>query len=655
MHKLSIDIETYSSINLRNAGLYRYAQSVDFEILLFAFSLDDGPVQVVDLKSGQKIPEEILIIMKDRKTILKAYNAAFEWYCLKVAGYETDISQWRCTLFKGFYCGYPGSLKTVGEALGLAADKKKASTGTTLIRYFCIPCKPTKTNGGRTRNLPHHDMKKWELFIEYCRQDVVTEMAVDRKLMNFQIPNLEQELWQIDQEINVTGIKIDNELVQGALYIDNIISETLKQEAISITGLNNPNSTKQLLEWLQENIDSDIPDVKKDTVIDLVKELENSTGKRVLEIRQELSKTSNKKYVAMDVVKGEDNRARGLLQFYGASRTGRWAGRLIQVQNLPRNHLDILGIARDLVKEKKIEQLKLICGNIPDTLSQLIRTAFIPSEGNKFVVADFSAIEARVIAWLAGEQWRLQVFRTHGKIYEASASQMFGVPIERITKGNPEYDLRQKGKVAELALGYGGSSGALKKMKAIEMGLKEEELPDIVRRWRAANLRITDLWQQIENAALQVMRTGQQTAVNGLIFTREGDLLNGLDFLTVKLPSERKLYYVNPSIGENKWGRPALTYMTSNPKWMRIDTYGGKLVENIVQAIARDCLAVSILKVRNRGFNIVMSIHDELVIDAPKSVSVDEICSIMGEPIPWAPDLYLTADGFESMYYKKDD
>ncbi len=657
MYKLSIDIETYSSVDIRSSGLYKYAQSPDFEILLFAYSLNDGPVQIVDLAQGEKIPYFIVSIMQHQSTILKAYNAAFEWYCLKIAGYETTINQWRCTMLHGLYCGYTAGLGPTGAALGLDQDKRKLSTGTNLIRYFCVPCKPTKTNGGRLRNLPTHDEDKWKLFKEYCIQDVITEMEIEKKLSNFPVLEQEQLMWQIDQKINAFGIKIDSELVQGALRINDILSNEQMIEAVSITGLGNPNSTAQLLPWLKENVSIEIENLQKETVSELISKLEDSPAKRVLEIRQELSKTSIKKYVAMREVKGKDERVRGLLQFYGANRTGRWAGRLIQVQNLPRNYIDTLDYARELIKDVKIEHLKVIYGNISDTLSQVIRTAFIPSTNNKFIVADFSAIEARVIAWLAEEQWRLEVFKTHGKIYEASASQMFGVPIDKITKGNDEYALRQKGKVAELALGYQGSSGALKAMGALDMGLSEDELPDIVGRWRAANKRIVDLWYKVQNAAVRVMETGQQQAVKNIIFSREGDLANNQDFLTIKLPSGRKLFYVNPGTRENSWGATVITYKSVNQttrKWECTDTYGGKLVENIVQAIARDCLAESILKVHNAGHNIVMSIHDEIVIDSPKNVTVDEICDIMGEPISWAQGLILRADGFESEYYKKD-
>ena len=657
MNVLSIDIETYSSVDIKKAGLYKYAQSPDFEILLFAYSYNNEPEKIIDLAHGEKIPKDVLKMLQDKTVIKKAYNAAFEWYCLKSAGYYTNIDHWRCTMFKGLYAGYPAGLKAVGDALGLKEDKKKLTTGTALIRYFCVPCKSTKTNGGRTRNLPHHDIDKWNLFKEYCIQDVVTEKSVDKKLEFVKVPEQEQKLWELDQEINSYGVKIDKDLVKGALNIDSYLTDKLMNEAKELTGLDNPNSLSQLLPWVNRELGGGVENLQKETVQYLVDNLDDGKVKRVLEIRQNSSKTSIKKYVAMQEVTGENDRARGLLQFYGANRTGRWAGRLIQVHNLPRNYLPSIDYARELVKHEKIGILQMIYGNVSDVLSQLIRTAFIPDTDKKFVVADFSAIEARVIAWLAGEQWRLQVFKTHGKIYEASASQMFGVPIEKIIKGNPEYELRQKGKIAELALGYQGGVGALKAMGAADMGLDTEEMDSIVHRWRAANKRITDLWYQVQAAAVSVMETSQQTAVKNIIFSREFDVINGLDFLTITLPNKRKLYYAYPGTRLNSWGSTVITYKgldQTTKKWTTLDTYGGKLVENIVQAIARDCLAESILKVKKKGFKIVIHVHDEIVIEAPESVTVEEICNIMGEPISWAQGLLLKADGFESAYYKKD-
>lgn len=655
MNVLNIDIETYSSEDISKTGLYKYAQSTDFEILLFAYSLNGSPVEVIDLAQGGVVPEEVVEMLNDGETELRAYNAAFEWYCLNQAGYRTNLEQWRCTMIHAYYAGYPGGLGKVGKAMGFENDKKKSATGKALIRLFSVPCKPTKRNGGRTRNMPHHEPEKWELYKEYNRQDVVAEMSIKEKLEGIKLPKFEWELWHTDVRMNAEGIKVDSELVESALFVSDTWNEYLLNEAKKLTGLENPNSTVQLLKWLKDK-GVNAENLQKETVKNLIGETEGDV-KRVLEIRQELSKTSTKKYVAMKDALCEDGRVRGLLQFYGANRTGRWAGRLVQVQNLPRNYLSDLDDARNMVKRRDLLTLDILYDNIPDTLSQLIRTAFVPEEGKKFVIADFSAIEARVIAWLAGEQWRLDVFRTHGKIYEASASQMFGVDISTIAKGKENYHLRQKGKVAELALGYQGSSGALMAMGAINMGLTEEELPEIVRMWRNSNKRIVDLWYAVGNAAAEVVLNGTRQAVNGILFSREGDLAKGLDFLTVTLPSGRKLHYVSPGTRENSWGATVITYKAPNQvsgKWETAETYGGKLVENIVQAIARDCLAATILKLTDKGYKIVMHIHDEVVLEAPMDVTVEEVCDLMGEELKWAKGLILRADGFETGYYRKD-
>ena len=657
MKHLSIDIETYSSVDIKKSGMYKYALSDDFQILLFAYSIDFGEVKIIDLAKGEILPEVIIQALDDRNIIKHAYNAPFEWWCLNQAGYKTEIEQWRDTMFHGLYCGYTAGLGATGTAIGLPQDKKKDTTGKALIKLFCVPCKPTKKNGGRLRNLPHHEPEKWELFKNYCIQDVVTETEIYKRLSNFPVPQEEQDLWVLDQKINAYGVKIDTELVRGALNINDIITAELTEEAVQVTRLDNPNSAAQLGKWLKEKTGQDIENLQKGTVSGLIESLGDKEAVRVLEIRQELAKTSIKKYVAMEEAICPDGRIRGLLQFYGANRTGRWAGRLVQVQNLPRNYLETLDYAREIVKSQDADFLKLVYGNVSDTLSQLIRTAFVPSEGHKFVVADFSAIEARVIAWLAGEQWRQEVFATHGKIYEASASQMFGVPIELIKKGNPEYALRQKGKVAELALGYGGSSGALIAMGALDMGLEEKELPDVVRRWRNANKRITDLWYGIENAVIKLMETGETQGLKGIIFSREIDLIYGQDFLTIKLPSGRKLYYPKPHLKENRFGSNALHYFGVNQttkKWEVQETYGGKLVENIVQAISRDCLAVTLKRLETEGLQTVMHIHDEAVIDADPNVDLNKVCELMGQPIEWAPGLLLKAAGFESSYYMKD-
>lgn len=661
MGHLSIDIETYSSVEIKKAGLYKYVQSPDFEILLFAYSWDGHPVQIVDLKQGGVIPPEVRGALFDSWIIKHAYNAAFEWYCLsKYFGLLDNgtaynwLEQWRCTQIHGLYCGYPAGLGKVGEAMGLPQDKKKMGIGGALIRTFCIPCKPSKANGNRTRTLPHHEPEKWQLFKDYCVGDVVAEMEILRRLSVFPMPEQEWRLWQLDQRINAHGIACDLQLVEGALAVDKQITTELMTEAVQLSGLDNPKSVQQLKKWLTEEIGEEVEDLRKDTVSGLIKTVEEGRAKRVLEIRRELSKTSVKKYQAMQTVACEDGRVRGLLQFYGANRTGRWAGRLVQVHNLTKNKmdLDLLNYARQLVREQRVDMLKLIFGNVPDTLSQLIRTAFIAPEGKVLLVADFSAIEARVIAWLAGEQWRLDVFASHGKIYEASASQMFGISLEEITK-----DLRQKGKVSELALGYQGAAGALINMGALDMGLTEEELPEIVMRWRNANRRIVDLWFSFEAAAIEVMETGQPVGVKGIIFARESHYGNGLDFFTIQLPSGRKLYYVQPTLAQNDFGKQALHYMGPDQKtgkWAQISTYGGKLVENVVQAIARDCLAVTLMRAEQAGYQTVLHVHDELGAESDHPEELEGLLEIMKQPIEWAPGLPLKGAGFTTYFYMKD-
>lgn len=660
IHHLSIDLETFSSVPIGKTGAYKYVQSPDFEILLFAYSLDGGPVQIIDLACGEMLPDWLEAAIGDPDYIKHAYNAPFEWYCLsKYFGVILPVDQWRDTMLHGLYCGYTAGLDATGKALGLPAEKQKLAVGKALIRYFCVPCAPTKSNGGRTRNLPKHDPEKWALFKTYCQGDVVTEMEIERRLSNFPVPPEVEKQWQTDLIINARGVAVDMGLVQGALEIAAKTHDALMSEAVSITGLENPNSVAQLTKWLEMSTEQPVGDLRKDTVAAMLKD-EGITGnaERMLEIRQELGKTSTKKYNAIEAAVCSDGRVRGLLQFYGANRTGRWAGRLVQVQNLPRTYIEQLPTARAAVKSKSGDKLKFMFGSIPDTLSQLIRTSFIASPGNKLVDADFSSIEARVISWLAGEHWRLEVFRTHGKIYEASASQMFGVPIERIKKGNPEYSLRQRGKVAELALGYQGSTGALITMGALNMGIPEEDLPDIVSRWRESNKRIVDLWYRVEAAAVSVIQSGTPAGVNNLIFARECDTQNGLDFMTITLPSRRKLYYAKPELGVNQWGKPSISYYGVNQttkQWMPLETYGGKLVENIVQAIARDCLAAAIEHLEAAGFPVVFHIHDEVVIDCrPEQANLDEVVRLMTIPIPWARDLPLNADGWVGDFFKKD-
>ena len=659
MHHLSIDLETYSSVPIAKAGAQKYIQSPDFEILLFAYSLDGGDVQIIDLAQGELLPQWLASALSDPQYIKHAYNASFEWGCLSKFMGTLPIDQWRCTMFHGLYCGYTAGLDATGKALGLPADKQKLSTGKALIRYFCVPCAPTKTNGGRTRNYPRHDPAKWALFKEYCIGDVTTEMEILHRLENFPVPPELEKQWQTDVLINARGVAVDMDMVRGALWIGETTRDQLTDEAVTLSGLDNPNSVKQLMQWLEEELDEELTDLRKDTVSRLLNgNLTNDTARRMLEIRQELGKTSIKKYNAIEAAVCADGRVHGLLQFYGANRTGRWAGRLVQVQNLPRTYVEPLPLARDLVKRRETASLRALFGSVPDTLSQLIRTSFVAQPGNALVDADFSAIEARVISWLAGESWRLDVFRTHGKIYEASASQMFGVPLERIKKGNPEYALRQKGKVAELALGYQGSTGALIKMGALDMGLTEAELPDIVNRWRDANKRIRDLWYSMEAAAVQVIQTGQPVGLRSLVLAREMDAGNDLDFLTIRLPSGRKLYYAHPSLGQNQWGKPSITYMgmdQTTKKWKLIETYGGKLVENCVQAIARDCLAEAIERLEVANYPVVFHVHDEVVVEcAAERASLDDIAAIMGQPVSWAPDLPLGADGWVGAFYKKD-
>ncbi len=662
MHHLSIDLETFSSVPIAKAGAQKYISSPDFAILLFGYSLDGAPVQVIDIATGEHLPPWLVQALTSPDYIKHAYNAPFEWGCLsKFLGWLPP-EQWRCTMFHGLYCGYTAGLDATGKALGLAEDKRKLNTGKALIRYFCTPCAPSKANGGRTRNLPQHDPAKWQLFKEYNAQDMVTEMEIERRLSAFPVPDWVQRQWEIDLIINARGVAVDMDFVQGALYLGDTVRKSLMQEATALSKLDNPNSVGQLTRWLEEEMGEELGDLRKDTVARLLNKDGNSPHvRRMLEIRQELGKTSTKKYDAIEAAVCPDGRVRGLLQFYGANRTGRWAGRLVQVQNLPRTYTEPLALARELVRDRKLDALKAIYGSVPDTLSQLIRTAFVAPEGHVLIDADFSAIEARVISWLAGEQWRLEVFRTHGKIYEASASQMFGVPIELIKKGNPEYSLRQKGKVAELALGYQGSTGALINMGALDMGIPEEDLPDIVTRWREANKRIRDLWYSMDNAAVQVITEGGSVGLNGLLLSREFDYNQGVDCFTILLPSGRKLYYVSPSIGQNEWGRPSIAYMGMDQKtkrWKQIETYGGKLVENVVQAIARDALAGAIDRLEAAGLPVVFHIHDEVVVDikpwADDDTMLATVCEIMRQPIPWAPDLPLNADGWVGKFFRKD-
>lgn len=663
MIHLSIDLETYSDVNLKKAGLYRYVQSPAFEILLFAYSFDGAPTQVIDMAQGEKIPLEVIHALTDPQCLKHAYNAAFEWYCLsKYMGAQLPPSQWRDTMLHGLYAGYTAGLDATGRALGIPEDKQKLTTGKALIRYFCVPCKPTKANGGRTRNYPHHDLEKWALFKTYNGQDVVAEMEIERRLSVFPVPDFVQKQWETDLLINARGVAVDMDFCAGALELGEIIRAQLTDEAILLSGLQNPNSVKQLARWLSAETGDDITTLRKETIKELLGRDNADHVQRMLEIRQELGKTSTKKYDAIEAAVCDDGRVRGLLQFYGANRTGRWAGRLVQVQNLPRTYTEPLEFARELVKGRKLDALRTVYGSPNDTLSQLIRTAFVAAPGNVLIDADFSAIEARVISWLADEEWRLEVFRTHGKIYEASASQMFGVPLERIKKGNPEYSLRQRGKVAELALGYQGGVPAMRQMDTGKLlaDLSDEEIKDIVDKWRNTNPKIRNLWYSFNDAAIRVIQNGGSLRVRCCTFARECDCIRGTTCMTISLPSGRKLYYVEPAVGENRWGGPSITYMGVNDKnkWGRIETYGGKLVENVVQAIARDCLAQAIEHLEAAGLPVVFHIHDEVVIDTAafdtNDAMLDKVVKIMSTPIPWAEGLPLGADGWVGEFFKKD-
>lgn len=649
MKILSIDIETYSSIDLSKSGVYAYIEADDFEILLFAYAFDDEEVKIIDLVSGEKLPVDVMEALTDKEVIKTAFNANFERTCIaKYLNKEMPPEEWRCSMVHALTLGLPSSLKGVARCLKL--EQQKMDEGKALIRYFSIPCRPTKANGERTRSLPHHDKEKWETFKAYCKQDVEVERSIHKKLENYHMTEKEIKLWFLDQKINDGGVKVEKRLVENAIHCDEIYQRELMDEAIVLTELENPNSPAQLKIWLKDKHDIKVKSLSKAKVAELLDEVDDPKIKRVLELRQNMSKTSVKKYEAMERAMCKDERIRGLLQFYGAT-TGRWAGRLVQVHNLPRNNMDDLDLARNLLLNGDYETLELLFDSVPDVLSQLIRTAFIPSHNSRFIVADFSAIEARVIAWLAGEKWRMDVFNSHGKIYEASASQMFGVPVESVTKGST---LRQKGKIAELALGYGGSKGALIAMGAIDMGLSEEELPELVSAWRKSNSNIVRLWYEVENAAI--------TAVKDRIIV---NMRYGLKFyyksgvLFIRLPSGRSLAYVRPRIEiDERFNKDKLTYEgleQSSKRWGRIDTYGGKLTENIIQAIARDCLAESMLRLDDRGYKIRFHVHDEVILDVLCNFgSLEEVEEIMGLPISWAPGLPLRAEAFESDYYKKD-
>lgn len=654
MRHLSIDLETYSENDIK-LGIPKYVECPNFKILLFAYAWDFGEVHVVDLARGEDVPVDVIDALTDPEITKHAFNAAFELLCLHRSGILTPYAEWACTQLHGLYLGYPKSLDGIGKALGLPQDKKKSASGKALIRYFCLPCKPTKRNGGRTRNLPEHDSEKWEAFKAYNAQDVVTEMEVCRRLAAFPVPDALQAEWVTDQKINRHGVLLDLDLVRGALQIDAAEKHHLMQEAAAITGLDNPNSRDQLLKWLNDNTNVEMEKLTKESVAEAL-EVADDTAAKVLDIRRRLSKTSVKKYEMMSAAASEDDRVRGVLQFYGANRTGRWAGRLIQGQNLPRNYLRNLDLARDLVRRGNREAVALLFGDVGDTLSQLIRTAIIAPEGKLLCISDFSAIEARVLAWLAGEKWVLEAFDRGEDIYCATASGMFHVPVE---KHGANSHLRQKGKIAVLASGYQGGPNALISMGALKMGLTEEELPEIVSRWRKANPRIVDFWQKVENAALYVMNTARPVSLDhGILFARESNPVDGSDFLTITLPSGRKLFYPSPHLAVNAFDRQALHYRTQvGANWGTNSTYGGKLTENITQAVARDCLAAAITRLTDAGYRIVMHVHDEVVIEIDEldaEETLAEVNAFMGDPLPWAPGLHLTAAGFTSKYYMKD-
>lgn len=642
---LAIDIETYSDVDLISCGVYKYSSSPHFEILLIAYSVDDEETVCIDVANGEEPPKEFMEMLLDDTVTKTAFNANFERICFSnYYQHSFRPEAWRCTAVQAAMLALPLSLEGVGAVLGL--DKQKMTEGKELIKYFCSPCKATKSNGGRTRNLPKDAPEKWRQFKTYCIRDVDVEKQIRQRLAKFPIPKREQEIYCLDQRINDRGIMVDRNLVNHAVACDLLYKETATARAYELTGLENPNSVSQLKFWLKEK-GLEVDSLAKDTVKDLSMKAEGDV-QEVLKLRLATSKTSVKKYEAIDRSVCAENRVHGLLQFYGANRTGRWAGRLVQIHNLPQNHLPDLELARALVSEGRYEEVELFYESTPNVLSELIRTAFVAKPGCRFIISDYSAIEARVLAWLAGEEWRLQVFETHGKIYEASASAMFHVPIEEITKTSP---LRQKGKISELALGYGGAVGALTSMGALKMGLTEEELPVLVSTWRSANPHITAFWWAVDEAAITAVRDKKPSKVGRVSF----EYKSGILFVT--LPSGRKLSYVKPRMMLNKFGREGLTYegIGESKKWMRLETYGPKLVENIVQAASRDILAEAMLRLEKEGFDIVCHVHDEVVLEVPDGKSsVEEVNEIMAVNPVWTEGLPLKAAGFESPFYKKD-
>lgn len=703
-HHVSVDIETYSDIDIKKAGLYKYAQSPAFEVLLIAFAVDQGPVQIVDLARGED-PAPFLELLGANDCLFHAYNAAFEHYCINTwcqrKGYDLGLAvgDWRCTMAHGLYCGYTAGMAATGEAMGLPQDKRKLGVGAALIRKFCVSGKEKdaplidgmlaeEDTLTKVRRRIAAEPEKWELFKQYCMQDVETEREIERRLKKWPMPAREQILWELTTEANITGVGVDRRLVDGALYLSGAEQAALVDEAQRISGLDNPKSVQQLMKWLNDEIDEEVTDLKKATVSDLLKAgVSSDKAQRMLELRQLMSKTSTKKYDALQAAVCDDGRVRGMMFYYGANRSGRWAGRIVQPQNLPQNHLPCLDYARDRVKALDAEMIRVCWGSVPDTLSQLIRTAFIPRPGKIYAIADYSAIEARVVAWLAGESWVLDAFRRGEDIYCATASQMFGVPVE---KHGQNAELRQRGKVAVLALGYGGGEAALEDMGAIKMGIPAEDLPEIKAKWRTANPHICGLWRRMEDAAILCLRTGARQDVqikitdpararenevrNGVTrgtyadrfntgakisFRREADPLTDQDFLTIELPTGRKLFYAKPFLApaKNFPDRESLHYWSVNQtskKWAQTDTWGGKLVENITQAVARDCLAETLIRLRHKGMIAVFHVHDEVIVEVDREDDLQTILDIMAQPLDWAPGLPLKGAGFCADYYQKD-
>lgn len=653
--KLHVDIETFSSIDIKSSGHYKYLESPDFEILMVAYAFDNDPIEIIDLAQGESLPAEFIQALQDPTVEKWAHNATFERNAFKKIGYDIPAEQWYCTQVKAGFCGWPLSLDMISKAMQME-DNGKLTTGKALIRYFCCPVKPTATNGMRCRNFPKHDIEKWEEFKLYCIGDVRAERFIEQKLDCYEIPQFERDNYILDQKINDRGILIDLTMAANAIAIDKTFTKDVKDRLREITGVDNPNSPAQLKDWLSEFLQKDITSLAKGFVSDLIDEIGEGPAGEVLKLRQKISKTSIKKYTAMIKCACEDSRGRGLLQFYGGARTGRWAGRLIQLQNLVKNKMAYLEQARDAIAAGDYDLITLLYDDIADVLSQLIRTAFIPRKGTIFAVADFSSIEAYIIAWLSGEQWRLDVFATHGKIYEASAAAMFNIPIESIKKGS---NFRDKGKIAELALGYQGAVGALDKMGADKMGLSYEDKTGIVKRWRKASPCIVEMWDVFEKCAIRVVKTRKPVTCKfkDIIFDYDGEAM------TIQLPSGRKLYYQKPILRPNKWGKDAIRYMGINQdtkQWGYIDTYGGKITENVVQAIARDALALALIRLDKLSHEIVMHVHDEAILEIPKHGIVQpeqilhNICEVMAVPIPWAPGLNLKAEGYNTKFYKKD-